>query len=163
MYVSKKTILRVCHKFLIDNDGYDLDIQDLCKSTNKFYTNYVITYIDCSIKEYVKKNNLSKVDDYFYHKKLRTYIIPIEYRKKHGTYLKDLYLYKNIVRFNRNYKKTFKTLKPDILHIHGTLLIQFLYSAIISKKKCLVISTHHIGLINNNYHKQNLHRLWLWV
>jgi len=31
-----KNILRVCHKYLKDNDGYDLGIQDLTLTTASF-------------------------------------------------------------------------------------------------------------------------------
>ncbi|MFO8015895.1 MAG: glycosyltransferase family 4 protein [Candidatus Woesearchaeota archaeon] len=157
----RKKVLRVCHKFLTSDDGYDLDIQDLCKSTSDCFINYVFTYIDISTKEYVRKKNLLKRGDYYYHKKLRTYIIPIEYKKRYHVYLKDFYLWYNIKLFSEEYKKIFNKIEPDIVHIHGTLLPQFIYAAILARNKCKVIASHHIGLINTNYRKQKFHILIL--
>ncbi len=153
--MSKEIILRICHKFLISEDGYDLDIQDLCKSTSSSFRNYVLTYINCSIKDYVRSNKLTKIDKRtYYHKKLKTYIYPITYSKKYNTILNNLYSMRNIKSFIKKYKEIFDYIKPNIISIHGTLIPQFLYSAYYSKNKCKVIATHHIGLINTHYRKQ---------
>ncbi|MBW2967315.1 glycosyltransferase family 4 protein, partial [Candidatus Woesearchaeota archaeon] len=56
-------------------------------------------------------------------------------------------------------------MKPDIVHVHGTLTPQFLYAAKKARsqgKKTL--ATHHIGLINQQHHGQKtwiLLRKWL--
>ncbi len=160
----KKSILRISHKFLIDADGYDFHLQDLCKSTYDQYQNYVITYINCSLIKYVKNNNLKKKDKLYYHSETKTYILPITYKRKYNNYLKDLYLKQNIIKFQKAFELFYDEIKPFIVHIHGTLIPQFLHAAKYSKKS-KVFATHHIGLINQNYHKQKLSILWkkFWI
>lgn len=160
----KKSILRVSHKFLIDSDGYDFHLQDLCKSTYDQYQNYIITYINCSLIKYVKTNNLKKKGKLYYHSETKTYILPITYKRKYNNYLKDLYLKQNIIKFQKAFELFYDEIKPSIVHIHGTLIPQFLHVAKYSKKS-KVFATHHIGLINQNYHKQKISILWkkFWI
>jgi glycosyltransferase involved in cell wall biosynthesis len=154
--MQKKTILRICHKYLINNDGYDLDVQDLCKSTSKTYNNYVIAYLNKSSSEYIKDNKLIKKGKFYYHPATKTKIYFIKYKIKSNNYLKDLYKLNKIKIFLKAFKEIYDIIKPDILHVHGTLLYQYLYAAKYAKGKSKVIATHHIGLINQNYIKQNL-------
>ncbi|MFW5804431.1 MAG: glycosyltransferase family 4 protein, partial [bacterium] len=159
IYMQKGKVLRFCHKYLVSNDGYDLDIQDICKSTSDLYENYVITFVKGSTESYVKKNNLKKKGFFFYHKGTKSYIYPIKLISKHENYVKDLYMWKNIKNFQVGLKRCKNNINPSIIHIHGTLIPQFFYAAIEFRKKH-VISTHHIGLINQNYHRQKLYILF---
>ena len=154
--MRKQNILRVCHKFLINNDGYDLDIQDLCSSTSKEYENYVITYINTPLNSYIKRNNLLKKGEFYYHKKSKAYIYPINYELFNNNYLRDLYVMYNFRIFLSSFKKVFSLINPYIIHIQGTLLPQFLYAALYSRKQCKVFVTNHIGLINQELVGQKL-------
>lgn len=154
--MNKTRILRVCHKFLINEDGYDLDIQDLCFSTSDKYDNYVLTYINMPLKEYIKKNNLIEKNSFLYSSKLKTYIFPIKFDMKYNNYLKDLYSLKTRKIFKKIFTHVYNLLKPEIVSIHGTLLPQFVFSAKYSKNKSKVIVNHPIGLINQNYKRQRI-------
>lgn len=159
--MKKSKILRVCHKFLVDDDGYDLDVRDLCESTSKEYLNYVTLFLEKSkIGQYIKKNKLFRKDGLLYHTGTRSYVIPIEYKARHRNYLKDLHLTENAEMFKERFKETLEQVKPDIVHIHGTLAPQFLEAAKQGSKKSKVFATHHIGLINQNYHNQSIRVLF---
>ncbi|MEK6960812.1 MAG: glycosyltransferase family 4 protein [Nanoarchaeota archaeon] len=159
--MKRGKILRVCHKFLVDDDGYDLDIRDLCESTSKEYTNYVTLFLEKSkIGQYIKKNKLVRKDGILYHAGTRSYVIPIEYKARYRNYLKDLHLTENAESFENRFKEILEDVKPDIVHIHGTLAPQFLEAAKQGSKKSRVFATHHIGLINQNYHNQSVRVLF---
>ncbi len=159
--MHKKKILRLTHKFLISEDGYDLDIQDLCRFTSKKFENHVLTYINVPLEDYAKRNNLLRLGEVYYHKKLKTFIYPVEYSVKYDDYLKDLYRLQNIKKFIVAFRRIYKKIEPDIIHIHGTVLPQFLYTAIYARKRSKIIVTHHIGKINQAYTKQKPHILLL--
>lgn len=159
--MKKQRILRICHKFLINNDGYDLDIQDLCSSTSFTYDNFVLTYINIPLNDYIKKNNIIIKNGFYYHKGSKAYIYPLTYKKFYNMYLRDLYVLKNVKKFLSSFKEVFKLINPNIVHIHGTLLFQFLYPAIYTRKKCKVFATHHIGSINQNQNNQKISVLLL--
>jgi len=159
--VKKGKILRVCHKYLVDDDGYDLDVRDLCTSTSKEYANYVTLFLEKSkIGQYIKKNKLVRKDGLLYHAGTKTYVIPIEYKALDRNYLKDLHLTENAEMFEERFKEILGDVKPDIVHIHGTLAPQFLEAAKQGSKKSKVFATHHIGLINQNYHNQSVRVLF---
>ncbi|MBC8495562.1 glycosyltransferase family 4 protein [archaeon] len=153
--MSKK-LLRICHKFLVDSDGYEVGIQDLVTALSKNFDSYVMFFIpENQLSNYVKKNELTKKGKYFYHKKTNCTIVPIIYERKNNVYVNDLFMRKNIASFKRQFNNLFNDISPDIVHIHGTLAPQFLHAAKHAKeagKK--VFATHHIGLINRNCHNQ---------
>jgi len=161
--MSKLKLLRICHKFLVDEDGYDLHVQDLVDSLKNEYDNYLIFFISKGeLKNYIKKNKLIKKNGFYYNKNLNVKIIPLIYIKKYGDYIRDLFYFKNIKSLNKQIYNNIKKINPDIVHIHGTLVPQFLTSVFIAGRfSKRVISTHHIGLINKNYENQKYSILFL--
>jgi len=157
-----KKNLRVCHKFLMGNDGYDLSIQDEIKATSKHIDNYVLFFIDKRYFDlYVQKRDLKKRGDFYFHPYTRAYVIPIFYERVHGNYLRDFYLMKNVKSFVKQFKEVFRAIDPDVVHVHGTLTAQFMYAAFYSRLrgvKC--VSTHHIGKINTSVENQKKHIIY---
>ncbi len=158
--MEKKRILRICHKLLRDNDGYDLDIQDLCLSLSDYYNNYIIFFITKkNIDEFIKVNKVINKNGLYYSKKIKSYILPVYYEKITGEPLSDFYKLKNILSFYKQYKDYFSKINPDIIHIHGTLIPQYLLSTFNKKIK---IITHHIGKINLN-NQELRYKLIKWI
>jgi len=157
--MDKPIILRICHKFLKDHDGYDLEVQELVDGLKKDYDQYILFFCPKkNIADYIKKHGLVKKEIGFYHKKSDSILIPISYQKKYDNYLKDLFLIKNILSFHKKFKWAFSKVNPSIVHIHGTLLPQFFLAGLISKIQSRnVIVTHNIGKINQKIKRQKLH------
>ncbi|MBW2967316.1 hypothetical protein KY362_02405 [Candidatus Woesearchaeota archaeon] len=85
---ANQKLLRVCHKYLVDEDGYDIGIQDLVKSLSKEYDTYVTTFLTkAGLAEYVKKNKLTKKNGHYYHTQTGAYVLPIFYTRRHGVYV----------------------------------------------------------------------------
>ena len=153
--MQKKKLLRICHKFLKDNDGYDLEIQDLVLSLSNEYDTYIAVFLKKEeLDSYIKKNNLKKKENYFYHSATKAIIIPVFYESKFNNYLQDFYMFKNIKQAKSQLNNIIQQINPQIIHIHGTLLLQYLLVS--AKHKHKTIATHHIGHINQNYHQQKL-------
>ena len=158
--MEKKRILRICHKLLKDNDGYDLDIQDLCLSLSDYYDNYVIFFITRNnLEEFLKQNKLITRDNFYYSKKIKSFLLPVFYEEITSELLSDFYRLKNIISFYKQYKIYLSKINPDIIHIHGTLIPQYLLSTFNKKHK---IVTHHIGKINKNNQKLR-YKLVKWI
>ncbi len=159
--MKKKKVLRLCHKFLVNNDGYDLDVRDLCISTSSKYKNYVLTYINFPLNEFVKRNKLVKKDFFYHHPETGSYVLPVELDAKSINYEENFYTIKNIRKLTKNFREVYEHLRPEIIHIHGTLLLQFLYAALYFRKKSKIFATNHLGHINklDNNPKINIYLL----
>lgn len=153
--MAKTKILRFCHKYLVDEDGYDIGIQELTSELSKDFEQHVMLFLaEEELESYKQKNNLGKD---MYHEGTRATIIPIIYDKQYNDYTRDLYLKENIVSFREQFMEHFERIDPEIIHIHGTLLEQFYLAAKTAKREGKrVIVTHHLGLINQHYHRQKL-------
>jgi glycosyltransferase involved in cell wall biosynthesis len=136
-------ILRLCHKYLMGHDGYEVHVQNKVSSSSD--EEYVVCFVS-DLDSYVAKNDLIKFDGYYFDSKTNAFIIPILYEKRKG-YIEDLNSSVNKRRFKKQFKSILSSIKPDLVHIHGTLLPQFLYAARVCKK---AVATHHIGKPNYN-------------
>ncbi len=156
--MHKNKILRVCHKFLKGEDGYDLDIKDMCIRSSNEFQNYVIFFMDKSLLErYIERNKLIIKNGFYYKEDIDTYIIPIFYSRIYRDYIADLYLIRNILSFIPQFLRIIYKIRPDKYIIHGTLTFQFIISLLISKitfKDNLTI--HHNGLINQFTNRNKL-------
>ncbi len=152
-----EVVLHVCHKFLHKNNGYDLAIREWVDGINK--KQFVICFFfEEEIENYIKKNDLVKREGTYYSNKYKCSIIPFFYKKRSKKLVNNFWNLSNIMCFNKFYKQLLASIKPSEIHIHGTLLPFFLIAAKISKKsKIKVITTHHLGYVNELFREWLLH------
>ena len=152
-----KKILRVCHKFGVNDDGYDIGLREMVGLLKNDFEQHIVFFIDeKNLERYIEKNKLIKKNGLYYSKKSNFFIHPVHYYRKYNNYFKDLSLKENLSSFHENFKKIFKVVSPDFVHLHGTLIPQFKMAGKYGKKHGKkVITTHHGGQINKNSY-QNL-------
>lgn len=146
-----KKILRVCHKYLLGEDGYDISNRKEIIETNKLgYKNYVMFFISRDrLDEFVKQRGLIEKNGYWYHQETGAYLIPMFFEMRYFNFNTDLFLSENVLYFIGQFTREFFKLFPDIVHIHGTLNAQFLISAIYGRlffRK--TVATHHTGKVH---------------
>lgn len=142
-------VLRLCHQFLFEQDGYDLDIQDICISTMEKLENHIIFPLaENEIENYILKNDLIKKDSYYFHNNTNTIIHFLKYKSK-GSFKQDMFSTQMFSLF-RQIDEFVDEIDPDIIHIHGTALPFFTYTAFTKRN---VIAHHHIGKLNWRWEK----------
>jgi len=146
-----KKILRVCHKFLLGQDGYDISIRKEIIETNKLgYENYVMFFISRDhLEGFVESRGIIRKNGYYYHPPTGAYLIPLFFEMKYFNFNKDLFLSQNVLYFIGQFTRHFLGLWPKIVHVHGTLNAQFLISAIYGRLFFRrTVATHHTAKIH---------------
>jgi glycosyltransferase involved in cell wall biosynthesis len=146
-----KKILRVCHKYLLGEDGYDLSIRSEIKETNKLgYENYVMFFISRDyLDRFVKSRRIIEKNGYLYHPGTGAYLIPMFFEMKYFNFNRDLFMFSNVLFFIGQFTRHFLGLWPKTVHVHGTLNPQFLISAIYGRVFFRrTVATHHTGKVH---------------